>query len=131
MLNKVVNDFSFSFSSNEEFFEPSAECYMNSSLSAFWYMICLGKTDRSFAIWTVSQGIFSRTEKFDGNLFRILTVEDMALQLKPPGLWLNVQVIGVNYKLHHSLQWCLLSIQSGCFSNISHCFIYLFFCTLL
>ncbi|ONI13536.1 hypothetical protein PRUPE_4G228400 [Prunus persica] len=39
----------------------------------------------------VTQGIYSRTNKFDGNLYPILTVEDVATQLKPPGLWLNVQ----------------------------------------
>ncbi|OVA06573.1 Glycerophosphoryl diester phosphodiesterase [Macleaya cordata] len=37
------------------------------------------------------QPIFSRTNKFDGNLFSILTVEDVATQIKPPGLWLNIQ----------------------------------------
>ncbi|KAH0987312.1 hypothetical protein GBA52_014489 [Prunus armeniaca] len=38
----------------------------------------------------VTQGVYSRTNKFDGNLYPILVVEDVA-QLKPPGLWLNVQ----------------------------------------
>lgn len=38
----------------------------------------------------VTQGVYSRTNKFDGNLYPILIVEDVA-QLKPPGLWLNVQ----------------------------------------
>lgn len=45
-----------------------------------------------FVILTVRQGIYSRTNKFDGNLFQILTVDDVAKQLKPPGLWLNIQV---------------------------------------
>ncbi|XP_010252665.1 PREDICTED: glycerophosphodiester phosphodiesterase GDPDL3-like [Nelumbo nucifera] len=39
----------------------------------------------------LTQGIYSRANKFDGNMFKILTVEDVAKQLKPPGLWLNIQ----------------------------------------
>ncbi|XP_008227060.1 PREDICTED: glycerophosphodiester phosphodiesterase GDPDL3 [Prunus mume] len=38
----------------------------------------------------VTQGVYSRTNKFDGNSYPISTVEDVAM-LKPPGLWLNVQ----------------------------------------
>ncbi|XP_061360954.1 glycerophosphodiester phosphodiesterase GDPDL3-like [Gastrolobium bilobum] len=39
------------------------------------------------------QGVYSRTNKFDGNKFHILTVEDVAKLVKSPstGLWLNVQ----------------------------------------
>ncbi|KAE9614758.1 hypothetical protein Lal_00036040 [Lupinus albus] len=39
------------------------------------------------------QGVYSRTSSFDGNHFRILTVEDVVKLVKPPspGLWLNVQ----------------------------------------
>ncbi|KAJ1392515.1 PLC-like phosphodiesterase, TIM beta/alpha-barrel domain superfamily [Sesbania bispinosa] len=39
------------------------------------------------------QGVYSRTSKFDGNQFHILTVENVTKLLKPssPGLWLNVQ----------------------------------------
>lgn len=36
------------------------------------------------------QGLYSRTEKFDGVL-PILTV-DYLESLKPPGVWLNIQV---------------------------------------
>ena len=46
--------------------------------------------------WAVTQGIFSRTNKFDGNRFPILTPEDVVNQFKPPGFWLNVQVIVLN-----------------------------------
>lgn len=41
---------------------------------------------------TVTQGVYSRSSKFDGNLFPILRVQDVASQLKPPALWLNIQV---------------------------------------
>lgn len=37
------------------------------------------------------QGIYSRTNKFDGNEFVILTPEDVVNQFKPPGFWLNIQ----------------------------------------
>ncbi|KAJ0965149.1 hypothetical protein J5N97_026287 [Dioscorea zingiberensis] len=36
------------------------------------------------------QAIYSRTEKFDF-IYQILHVEDVATQIKPPGLWLNIQ----------------------------------------
>lgn len=42
--------------------------------------------------WTVNQGVYSRTNKFDGNMFPILTVQDVFKQNKPPGFWLNIQV---------------------------------------
>uniref|UniRef100_A0A7N2M9N3 glycerophosphodiester phosphodiesterase n=2 Tax=Quercus lobata TaxID=97700 RepID=A0A7N2M9N3_QUELO len=37
------------------------------------------------------QGVYSRTNKFDGNAFPILTVKDVASTYKPRGFWLNVQ----------------------------------------
>ncbi|XP_057473817.1 glycerophosphodiester phosphodiesterase GDPDL3-like isoform X1 [Actinidia eriantha] len=39
----------------------------------------------------LTQGIYSRPNLLDGNMFQILTVQDVAKQLNPPGLWLNVQ----------------------------------------
>ncbi|KAL3508421.1 hypothetical protein ACH5RR_027822 [Cinchona calisaya] len=39
---------------------------------------------------SLSQGIYSRRTNFDGTQ-QILTVEDVATQIKPSGLWLNVQ----------------------------------------
>lgn len=39
----------------------------------------------------VTQGIYSRATKFDGNFFPILTVQDVVSQVKPPALWLNIQ----------------------------------------
>lgn len=40
---------------------------------------------------SLAQGIFSRTNKFDGNQLVILTPEAVAQTFKPPGLWLNIQ----------------------------------------
>ncbi|KAL8127370.1 hypothetical protein AgCh_014331 [Apium graveolens] len=40
---------------------------------------------------SLTQGIFSRPNIFDQSLFQVVTVEEVARQLKPPGLWLNIQ----------------------------------------
>ncbi|XP_022981394.1 glycerophosphodiester phosphodiesterase GDPDL3-like [Cucurbita maxima] len=40
---------------------------------------------------TLTQGIYSRPDNFDGNDFAILGPEDVYEQLNPPGLWLNIQ----------------------------------------
>lgn len=68
-----------------------------------------------FCYLTVAQGVYSRTNKFDGNLFPIFTVEDLNKQVTPPILWLNIQVIGS--------QISIVIIQSQCSLNIS---LYLF-----
>ncbi|XP_054797527.1 glycerophosphodiester phosphodiesterase GDPDL4-like [Prosopis cineraria] len=39
----------------------------------------------------LSQGVYSRTNKFDGNAFPIFTVEEFVKQVAPPVLWLNIQ----------------------------------------
>ncbi|KAI3920437.1 hypothetical protein MKX01_000776 [Papaver californicum] len=39
----------------------------------------------------LTRSIDSRTEKFDGNMYAVQAVEDVASQNKPSGLWLNVQ----------------------------------------
>ncbi|KAH0707773.1 hypothetical protein KY289_012849 [Solanum tuberosum] len=40
---------------------------------------------------TLKQGVYSRTSRFDGTHQSILTVQDVVNQVKPPGLWLNIQ----------------------------------------
>jgi hypothetical protein len=44
--------------------------------------------------WTVVQGVYSRTPKFDGSNYYILSVENVAKLVKSSsaGLWINVQV---------------------------------------
>ncbi|KAJ0045487.1 hypothetical protein Pint_03999 [Pistacia integerrima] len=54
-----------------------------------WFPIDFTLNDLSSVFLT--QGVFSRTNKFDGIGFQILTVEEVAGQVKPPGLWLNIQ----------------------------------------
>lgn len=57
--------------------------------------------------WTVMQGIFSRTFRFD-NVYAVNTFEQVAQQLvaqqlKPSGFWLNIQVKFMNCKLCSTL----------------------------
>ncbi|KAI8552949.1 hypothetical protein RHMOL_Rhmol06G0307600 [Rhododendron molle] len=45
-------------------------------------------------LWNISlkQGVYSRSDKFDGLSLPILTVQDLiSQQFSPPGLWLNIQ----------------------------------------
>ncbi|XP_062168616.1 glycerophosphodiester phosphodiesterase GDPDL3 [Alnus glutinosa] len=48
-------------------------------------------TLKELANVVLTQGVYSRTNKFDGNGFPILTVQDVATTFKPQGLWLNIQ----------------------------------------
>ena len=52
--------------------------------------------DNFHVIGTVVQGVYSRTNKYDGSKFRILPIEDVVRMIKSPStdLWLNVQVNG-------------------------------------
>ncbi|KAG6735437.1 hypothetical protein POTOM_061958 [Populus tomentosa] len=52
-----------------------------------WFTVDFTLNELSLVFLT--QGIYSRSEKFD-NIYPIQTVEDVA-NLKPPGLWLNIQ----------------------------------------
>ncbi|TYH75000.1 hypothetical protein ES332_D05G442700v1 [Gossypium tomentosum] len=39
----------------------------------------------------LNQGVYSRTNKFDGNSYPIMTVQETYAQLNPPRFWLNIQ----------------------------------------
>lgn len=55
-----------------------------------WFSIDFTLNDLASVI--VTQGIYSRATKFDGNFFPILRVQDVVVgQVKPPALWLNIQ----------------------------------------
>ncbi|KAI9115601.1 hypothetical protein K1719_013270 [Acacia pycnantha] len=54
-----------------------------------WFTIDYNLTE--LATVSLAQGVYSRTNKFDGNQFKILIVDDVAKLAKPQGLWLNVQ----------------------------------------
>ncbi|KAK6934523.1 Glycerophosphodiester phosphodiesterase domain [Dillenia turbinata] len=48
-------------------------------------------TLQELSMVSLMQSIYSRTSQFDGNLFSILTVQDVFTQMQPPGFWLNIQ----------------------------------------
>ncbi|PRQ33309.1 putative glycerophosphodiester phosphodiesterase [Rosa chinensis] len=54
-----------------------------------WFSIDYTLKDLANVI--VTQGVYSRSNKFDGNMYPILTVEDVVAQFRPPGLWLNIE----------------------------------------
>ncbi|KAJ7960856.1 Glycerophosphodiester phosphodiesterase [Quillaja saponaria] len=60
---------------------------------------------------TLIQGVYSRTNKFDGNQFRILTVEDVAKLVKPPRLWLNIQHDGFYAQHNLSMKSFVISVS--------------------
>lgn len=62
------------------------------------------------ATWTVVQGIYSRSFRFDSLSNAISTVEQVAQQVRPPSFWLNVQVNFVNSKLLSTLLWSPFSL---------------------
>ncbi|KAG2682454.1 hypothetical protein I3760_11G192500 [Carya illinoinensis] len=39
----------------------------------------------------LTQGVYSRSPRFDNHGFAIITVDHLATQVQPPGLWLNIQ----------------------------------------
>ncbi|KAK9269238.1 hypothetical protein L1049_001008 [Liquidambar formosana] len=54
-----------------------------------WFSVDFTLDDLANVVLT--QGIYSRSNRFDGNVFQILTVQNVSQQLRPPGLWLNIQ----------------------------------------
>ncbi|GMN51729.1 hypothetical protein TIFTF001_020866 [Ficus carica] len=65
------------------------EYVVNGVPTSGWFSVDF--TSSELANVFITQGIYSRSNKFDGNLFQILTPETVAKELKPPGLWLNIQ----------------------------------------
>ncbi|WVY90900.1 hypothetical protein V8G54_036414 [Vigna mungo] len=52
----------------------------------------LDYTMKQLSSVALTQGVYSRTNRFDGNVFPILTVDDLlASKQKPKGIWLNIQ----------------------------------------
>ncbi|KAM5586930.1 glycerophosphodiester phosphodiesterase GDPDL3-like [Rosa sericea] len=54
-----------------------------------WFTI--DYTLKDLANVSITQGVFSRANRFDDNMYPILTVEDVAINLTAPGLWLNIE----------------------------------------
>ncbi|XP_076897608.1 glycerophosphodiester phosphodiesterase GDPDL3-like isoform X1 [Bidens hawaiensis] len=70
-------------------FEKGNKTYLvNGVPTSGWFPVDFSIDDLDKVFLT--QGILSRSPVFDGS-FKILTVEDVVEQVKPPGLWLNIQ----------------------------------------
>ncbi|KAI3820481.1 hypothetical protein L1987_08029 [Smallanthus sonchifolius] len=70
-------------------YDKGEKTYLVNGLSmSGWFPVDFSLKDLDNVFLT--QGILSRSPVFDGS-FKILTVEDVVGQVKPPGLWLNIQ----------------------------------------
>nr|XP_048333367.1 glycerophosphodiester phosphodiesterase GDPDL3-like isoform X2 [Ziziphus jujuba var. spinosa] len=78
-----------SSSITNQFEKGQKEYPVNGVRTKGWFAV--DYTLKQLADVVVTQGVYSRTNKFDGNLYSFLTIDDVATQFKPPGLWLNVQ----------------------------------------
>ncbi|BAT80644.1 hypothetical protein VIGAN_03023900 [Vigna angularis var. angularis] len=69
----------------------------------------------------LTQGVYSRTNQFDGNAFPILTVDDLLTsKQKPKGIWLNIQHDAFYAKHNLSMRSFVLSASKRIvFSHIS------------
>ncbi|KAG2682458.1 hypothetical protein I3760_11G192600 [Carya illinoinensis] len=64
---------------------------VNGALTKGWFSVDFTFSELATNVF-LTQGVYSRTNKFDGNGFLILTVQNLTAIMKPPaGLWLNIQ----------------------------------------
>ncbi|THG01479.1 hypothetical protein TEA_010309 [Camellia sinensis var. sinensis] len=70
-----------------------------------------------FDLQFVTQGIYSRPDKLGGSLFAFLTVQDVAKQLNPPGLWLNIQHDAFFSQQNFSMRSFVLSVFKSAIVN--------------
>ncbi|GMJ10380.1 SHV3-like 1, Glycerophosphodiester phosphodiesterase (GDPD) like 4, glycerophosphodiesterase-like 1 [Hibiscus trionum] len=68
----------------------------------------------------LNQGVFSRTNKFDGQNYPIMTVQDTYTQLKPPGFWLNIQHDAFYAQHNLSMRSFLLSVTRNAAVTIDY-----------
>ncbi|XVF03725.1 hypothetical protein REPUB_Repub05bG0018500 [Reevesia pubescens] len=73
-----------------------------------WFSIDYSLKDLGNVVLT--QGVYSRTNKFDGNNSPIMTVQDTYTQFKPPRFWLNIQHNAFYAQHNLSMRNCVLSV---------------------
>nr|XP_004251903.1 glycerophosphodiester phosphodiesterase GDPDL3-like isoform X1 [Solanum lycopersicum] len=66
---------------------------------------------------TLKQGVYSRTQRFDGSQQSILTVQDVVNQVKPPGFWLNIQHDNFFSQHNLSMKSYIISLTRGVLIN--------------
>ncbi|KAK8919089.1 putative glycerophosphoryl diester phosphodiesterase 2 [Platanthera zijinensis] len=82
---------------------------VNGVLTKGWFSVDYAMKD--LVNVTVTQGIYSRTGRFDLNSYPIFSVEDVQEQIKPSTLWLNVQN-DIFYRQHNlSMRSYILSVS--------------------
>lgn len=88
---------------------------VNGVLTPGWFSVDFTMTNLSQAALT--QGIYSRTDRFDSNDYFILSVEDVKKQVDGSTLWLNVQN-DIFYKQHNlSMKSYILSVSRSVIVN--------------
>ncbi|XP_059283552.1 glycerophosphodiester phosphodiesterase GDPDL4 isoform X2 [Lycium ferocissimum] len=65
----------------------------------------------------LKQGVYSRPPRFDGTPQQILTVQDVATQVKPPGFWLNIQHDSFYSQRNLSMRSFVLSLARSVIVN--------------
>ncbi|KAI3892579.1 hypothetical protein MKW92_048464 [Papaver armeniacum] len=78
------------FSSVESFSPKTSRTYLVNGVSTKGWFTVDYDMDFLQNIF-LTQGIYYRSDKFDGNMFAVQAVENVVTQNKPSGLWLNVQ----------------------------------------
>ncbi|KAK9025924.1 hypothetical protein V6N11_038778 [Hibiscus sabdariffa] len=68
----------------------------------------------------LSQGVYSRTNKFDGQNYPIMTVQDTYTQLNQPGFWLNIQHDAFYAQHNLSMRSFLLSVTRNAAVTIDY-----------
>ncbi|KAL1821457.1 hypothetical protein DCAR_0417869 [Daucus carota subsp. sativus] len=62
---------------------------INGNRTTGWFSVDFTLSELSKV--SLIQGVYSRTFQFDQNLFPVMTIQEVVKQVKPPGLWLNIQ----------------------------------------
>ncbi|KAK8485988.1 hypothetical protein V6N13_134061 [Hibiscus sabdariffa] len=68
----------------------------------------------------LNQGVYSRTNKFDGQSYPIMTVQNTYAQLNPPGFWLNIQHDAFYAQHNLSMRSFVLSLTRNANLTISY-----------
>ncbi|PKA47312.1 putative glycerophosphoryl diester phosphodiesterase 2 [Apostasia shenzhenica] len=88
---------------------------VNGVPTAGWFSVDF--TMKDLAQVTLTQGIYSRSEKFDFSMYPILAVEDVHKQVNPKSIWLNVQH-DIFYTQHNlSMRNYIISISKSVIVN--------------
>ncbi|GMY31097.1 glycerophosphodiester phosphodiesterase GDPDL3-like [Fagus crenata] len=97
-------------------FKNGSKTYLLNGLpTKGWFSVDF--TSKELATVSLIQGVFSRSNRFDGNAFQILTVQDVATTIKPPGFWLNIQHDQFFTQHNLSMRSFLLSVSRSVIVN--------------